>query len=74
MNEKNMKALLDRIVLLSDTIESLAKPNCTQAELITYSNAKKVFVSLMEMPVDPQDSLEVYEFNVRKHSFELVEN
>jgi hypothetical protein len=74
MNEKQMKALLDSIVLLADTIDLLAKPNCTQAELIAYSKAKKVFISLMEMPVEPHSNLEVYEFKRRKGRFELIEN
>lgn len=61
MNEIQMKKLLDSIVLLSDTVDLLAKPNCTQAELTAYSNVKKVFFSLMETPITLQNNLEAYD-------------
>lgn len=61
MTEKQMKSLLDSIILLSDTIETLEK-NKTR-ELVAYSKVKKVFLNLMEMPIELHNNLEVYEFN-----------
>jgi hypothetical protein len=57
MTEKQMKSLLDSIILLSDTIETLEK-NKTR-ELVAYSKVKKVFLNLMEMPIESHNFLEV---------------
>jgi hypothetical protein len=57
MTEKQMKSLLDSIILLSDTIETLEK-NKTR-ELVVYNKVKKVFLNLMEMPTESHNNLEV---------------
>jgi hypothetical protein len=57
MTEKQMKSLLDSIILLSDTIETLEK-NKTR-ELVAYSKVIKVFLNLMEMPIESHNNLEV---------------
>jgi hypothetical protein len=57
MTEKQMKSLLDSIILLSDTIETLEK-NKTR-ELVVYNKVKKVFLNLMEMPIESHNNLEV---------------
>jgi hypothetical protein len=61
MSEKQMKTLLHSIILLSDTIEALEKTKTRK--LVAYSNVKKVFLNLMETPVEPHNNLEVYESN-----------
>jgi hypothetical protein len=74
MNEIQIKKLLDSVILLSDTVDLLAKPNCTQAELIAYSNVKKAFMCLMETPIVPHTkrNIAAYELNRRKRCFELI--
>jgi hypothetical protein len=69
MNTKEMTRLLNNIILLSDSIDKLRKPNPTDTELYVYNKVKRCFVSLMEMPVEPHNNLEVYEFDRKNKNF-----
>jgi hypothetical protein len=72
VNEQQVKVLLDGIIQLSQTIEVLNKPSTpTETELVAFDKVKRVFLSLMEMPLHNAEEIEIYEFS--GEYFELVD-
>jgi hypothetical protein len=72
MNEHQIKTLMDGIIQLPQTIEVLTKKNATDSEIVAFDKVKRVFISLMELPLHNSEDLEVYEFDSADQNFQLV--